>query len=60
VYDVGNAERFRQWAVLSVEKNRSGKGGIDLEFRKRLDQSRFETDGNMVAEQLVDERVFTE
>ena len=60
VYDVGNAERFRQWAVLSVEKNRSGKGGIDLEFRKRLDQSRFDTDGNMVAEQLVDERVFTE
>lgn len=60
VYDVGNAERFRHWAVLSVEKNRSGKGGIDLEFRKRLDQSRFETEGNMVAEQLVDERVFTE
>jgi replicative DNA helicase len=60
VYDVGNAERFRQWAVLSIEKNRSGKGNIDLEFRKRLDQSRFETDGNMVAEQLVDERVFTE
>jgi replicative DNA helicase len=60
VYDVGNAERFRQWVVISVEKNRSGKGGIDLEFRKRLDQCRFETDGNMVAEQLVDERVFTE
>ena len=60
VYDVGNAERFRQWVVLSVEKNRSGKGGIDLEFRKRLDQCRFEVDGNMVAEQLVDERVFTE
>jgi replicative DNA helicase len=60
VYDVGNAERFRQWAVLSVEKNRSGKGGVDLEFRKRFDQARFETDGGMVSEQLVDERVFTE
>jgi replicative DNA helicase len=60
VYDVGNADRFRQWVVVSVEKNRSGKGGLDLEFRKRLDQSRFETDGQMVGEQLVDDRVFTE
>jgi len=60
VYDVGNAERFRQWAVLSVEKNRSGRGGVDLEFRKRFDQSRFETDGKIVTEQLVDERIFTE
>lgn len=60
VYDVGNAERFRQWAVLSLEKNRSGRGGVDLEFRKRFDQSRFETAGNIVGEQLVDERVFTE
>ncbi len=60
VYDVGNAERFRQWAILSVEKNRSGRGGVDLEFRKRFDQSRFEPDGKVVTEQLVDERVFTE
>jgi len=60
VYDMGNAERFRSWAVLSIEKNRSGRGGVDLEFRKRFDQSRFETAGNIVGEQLVDERVFTE
>lgn len=60
VYDMGNAERFRQWAVLSVEKNRSGRGGVDLEFRKRFDQSRFETAGKMVAEALVDDRIFTE
>lgn len=60
VYDMGNAERFRQWAVLSIEKNRSGRGGVDLEFRKRFDQSRFETEGKIVGEQLVDDRVFTE
>lgn len=60
VYDVGNAERFRQWAVLSIEKNRSGKNQIDLEFRKRFEQSRFEPDGQQVVEQLVDERVFVE
>jgi replicative DNA helicase len=60
VYDVGNAERFRNWVVVSIEKNRSGLDKIDLEFRKRFDQGRFESDGNPVAEQLVDERVFVE
>ena len=46
--------------MLTVEKNRNGRDGVDLEFRKRFDQSRFETDGQQVAEQLVDERVFVE
>jgi replicative DNA helicase len=59
-YDLGNAERFREWAVLTVEKNRFGRDGVELEFRKRLDQGRFETEGHAVNEQLVDERVFTE
>jgi replicative DNA helicase len=60
VYDVGNAERFRNWAVLTIEKNRSGLDGIDLEFRKRFEQSRFDPDGQPVSEQLVDERVYVE
>lgn len=60
VYDVGNAERFRAWVVVSIEKNRGGLDRIDLEFRKRLEQSRFESEGQLVGEQLVDERVFVE
>ena len=60
VFDVGNAERFRSWAVLTIEKNRSGLDKIDLEFRKRFDQARFEAEGQAVEEQLVDERVFVE
>lgn len=60
VYDIGNAERFRQWAVLTIEKNRNGMDGIDLEFKKRFGQGRFDTDGQRVVEQLVDERVFVE
>jgi replicative DNA helicase len=60
VYDVGNADRYKHWAVLSIEKNRNGKDGLDLEFHKRFDQGRFEPEGRMVTEQLVDERVFTE
>lgn len=59
-YNLGNAERFREWAVLSVEKNRFGRHGVELEYRKRFDQGRFESEGRPVAEQLLDERVFLE
>jgi replicative DNA helicase len=60
VYNTGNVERYKHWAVLSIEKNRSGKTSVDMEFFKRFDQARFETDGRIVSEQLVDERVFVE
>ena len=60
VYDVGNAERFRDWAVLTIEKNRTGLDRIDLEFHKRFDQGRFDSSGQPVREQLIDERVFVE
>lgn len=60
VFDVGNAERFRDSVVVTIEKNRTGIDRVDLEFRKRFEQGRFETEGCPVAEQLVDERVFVE
>ena len=60
IYDVSNAERFRNFAVMSIEKNRNGLDRIDLEFRKRFEQGRFEPEGRVVSEQLVDERVYVE
>jgi replicative DNA helicase len=60
VYDLSSAEKFRAWAVLTIEKNRSGVDKIDMEYRTRFDHSRFDQDGRLVTEQLVDERVFTE
>ena len=60
VYNVGNVERFRHWAVLTIEKNRNGQAGADLEFFKRFEQGRFDPEGRIVAEQLTDERVFVE
>lgn len=60
VYDTGNAERFRGYAVLSIEKNRSGLDKVDLEFQKRFEQGRFERAGQPVQEQLVDPRVFVD
>jgi replicative DNA helicase len=60
MYGGANAEHFKDWSVLTIEKNRSGSGGAELEFRKRFDQGRFDPDGNVVTEKLVDERVYTE
>jgi replicative DNA helicase len=57
VYDLGNAERYRDWVVLSIEKSRSGRDHVDLEFRKHFAHSCFDPSGQLVAEQLVDERV---
>ncbi len=57
-YDLGNAERFRDWAVLTVEKNRFGRDGIVLQYRTRFDQGRYESEGEEVKEQLIDERIF--
>jgi replicative DNA helicase len=60
MYNSVNAEQFHHWVVLSIEKNRSGADNIDLEFRKRFEQSRFDTDGGRVEEELVDDRIFVE
>ncbi len=60
VYDTANADRFHNWVVVSVEKNRSGPDGVDIEFRKRFEHGLFDTAGRRVAEQLVDERTFTQ
>jgi replicative DNA helicase len=60
VYHLGNAERFRHWVVLSIEKNRNGADHLELEFQKRFEQGRFEPEGRLVEEQLIEERVFRE
>lgn len=59
-YDLSNSERFRDWAVLTIEKNRFGKDGVVLQYRTRFDQGRFIPEGEEVKEQLIDERVFRE
>jgi replicative DNA helicase len=59
-YNLSNAERFRDYAVLTVEKNRFGRDGVTMQFRTRFDQGRYEAEGTEVKEQLIDERVFRE
>lgn len=58
MYDLGNTERFREWVILGIEKNRFGRDGVELEYKKRFDQGRFESEGRPVSEQLIDDRVF--
>ena len=60
VYDARAADRYRGYVVLTIEKNRSGLAKIDLQLRKRLEQSRFEPDIEPVPEELMDERLHVE
>ena len=50
-------EKFNPEAPL---KHDATDPGAELEFKKRFDQGRFESDGSAVAERLVDERVYVE
>jgi replicative DNA helicase len=60
MYNLNNAARYRSWVVMTIEKNRNGVSNVDLEFRKRFEHSRFEPDGGMVSEELIDDRIFVE
>jgi len=60
VYDSRSVDRFRGYVVISIEKNRAGLAKIDLQLRKRLEQSRFDRDAELVPEELIDERLHVE
>ena len=60
MYGANNGEHFKDWSVVTIEKNRSGRTGGEVEFRKQFDCGRFIAEGQFVTEKLVDERVYTE
>lgn len=60
MFDSVNAEQYHDWVVCTIEKNRFGRAGVDLQFRKRFAHSRFDPGGEPVREQLLDERVYRE
>ena len=39
------AQRFRDWVIVSVEKNRGGQDDVDLEFEKHFEFSCFDPNG---------------
>lgn len=60
MYAANNGEHFKNWSVMTIEKNRSGRTGAEIEFLKHFECGRFVPDGHVVSEKLVDERVFVE
>ncbi|MDA8202970.1 MAG: AAA family ATPase [Chloroflexi bacterium] len=54
------AQRFRDWVIVSVEKNRGGKDNVDLEYEKHFEYSCFDPDGRTVQEKLIEERLYND
>ena len=59
-HDPVQAEGFKRDVVMTLEKNRRGKSGVDLEFTKDFVHFRFDPRGRFVEEQLIDEMLFPE
>ena len=59
-HDPVKAEGFRRDVVLTIEKNRRGKAGVDLEFTKDFVHFRLQANGRFVEEQLIDEMLYPE
>jgi replicative DNA helicase len=59
-YNPHRAQAFREWLVCSIEKNRSARDQIDIEFQKRFEYSCLNPRGGDVQEQLIEERLYTE
>lgn len=51
------AQRFRDWVVVSIEKNRGGMDNVDLEYEKHFEYSCFDANGRPVQERLIEERL---
>ena len=54
------AQRFRDWVVATVEKNRGGTKAIDLEYQKYFEYSCFDPNGRTVMEKLIEERLYND
>jgi replicative DNA helicase len=54
------AQRFRDWVVVSIEKNRGGLDNVDLEFEKHFEFSCFDPSGRTVQEKLIEERLYND
>ena len=60
VYNPVQAEAMRNWVVMSIDKNRSGRCGVDLEFQLDAAHFHLEPRGSYVRDRLIDDRVTLE
>jgi replicative DNA helicase len=54
------AQRFRDWIIASIEKNRAGVDNLDIEFHKEFEYSCFDPSGRPVQEKLIEERLYND
>ena len=54
------AQRYRDWVVATIEKNRGGQDNVDLEYEKLFEYSCFDPTGRVTAEKLIEERLYNE
>jgi replicative DNA helicase len=54
------AQRFRDWVVATIEKNRGGTNAVDLEYQKYFEFSCFDPNGRTVMEKLIEERLYND
>lgn len=59
-FDTVLADDYRSQVVFSIEKNRNGPSGINLEYRKDFAHYRFDPVGAVLEESLVDGVMITE
>jgi replicative DNA helicase len=51
------AKQFRDWVVWTIEKNRAGRAMQDMEFQLHGQHFAFDTRGQKVQQQLIDDKV---
>ncbi len=60
VYNPAHAEAMRNWVVMSIEKNRSGRSNVDLEFQQDAAHFHLDPKGAYVRDRLIDDRITRE
>ncbi len=51
------ARQYREWVVFTIEKNRAGRAMIDVEFHLHAPFFCFDPQGQMVQQQLIDDKI---
>lgn len=51
------ARQYREWVVFTIEKNRAGRAFIDVEFQLHAPFFCFNPRGQMVQQQLIDDKI---
>ena len=59
-YNPSKMAEYNNWVICTVEKNRTGRKMVDIEFEKHFKFFCFDPRGRIVEEQLIEEKLFKE